>query len=152
MFSSKRMAFVTLVLLTALLAACGGGTSTATPESGGDPAPTSKTDKVSLALDWFPNSNHAGFYMALEKGYYEDEGLEVNIFVPANPEDVLKTVGAGRDDFGISYQAEVLLARGEGVPVMSIAALVQHPLNSIMVLEESGITRPGDLAGKEVGR
>ena len=87
------MAFVTLVLLTALLAACGGGTSTATPESGGDPAPTSKTDKVSLALDWFPNSNHAGFYMALEKGYYEDEGLEVNIFVPANPEDVLKTVG-----------------------------------------------------------
>jgi putative hydroxymethylpyrimidine transport system substrate-binding protein len=110
-----------------------------------------KLDKVSLALDWYPNSNHAGFYMALENGYYEAEGLDVNIHVPANPEDVLKTVGADRDDFGVSYQAEVLLARGEGVPVKSVAALVQHPLNSVMVLEGSGITRPSDLRGKKVG-
>jgi putative hydroxymethylpyrimidine transport system substrate-binding protein len=136
-FSGKGITFVILILLAAmLLAACGS---------------ESKSGKVSLALDWFPNSNHAGFYMAQEKGYYEDEGLEVSIFVPANPEDVLKTVGAGRDDFGVSYQAEVLLARGEGVPVKAIAALVQHPLNSIMVLEESGITRPGELSGMKVG-
>ena len=135
--SQRGTAFLALMLLVGvLLSACGGD---------------KETNKVSLALDWFPNSNHAGFYMALERGYYLDEGLEVDIFVPANPEDVLKTVGAGRDDFGISYQAEVLLARGEGVPVKSIAAMVQHPLNSIMVLEESGITRPGDLAGKKVG-
>ena len=146
--SGKGIAFVTLVLIAvALLAACGGDAPTATPGPTATPSPI----RVSLALDWFPNSNHAVFYMAQEKGYYEDEGLEVNIFVPANPEDVLKTVGAGRDDFGVSYQAEVLLARGEGVPVISIAALVQHPLNSIMVLEESGITRPGDLTGKKVG-
>ena len=135
--SQRGIVFLALMLLVGmLLSACGGD---------------KETNKVSLALDWFPNSNHAGFYMAQEMGYYLDEGLEVNIFVPANPEDVLKTVGAGRDDFGISYQAEVLLARGEGVPVKSIAAMVQHPLNSIMVLEESGITRPGDLAGKKVG-
>ena len=138
-----------MLLAAVLLSACGGNEPTATqaPTPTGTPVVT----KVSLALDWFPNSNHAGFYMALEKGYYRDEGLEVDIFVPANPEDVLKTVGAGRDDFGISYQAEVLLARAQGVPVKSIAALVQHPLNSIMVLEESGITRPSDLAGKKVG-
>ena len=149
-FSGKRIALVTLILLAAvLLAACGGQEPTTTP--GPTPTGTPAIAKVSLALDWFPNSNHAGFYMAQEKGYYEDEGLEVNIFVPANPEDVLKTVGAGRDDFGVSYQAEVLLARGAGVPVKSIAALVQHPLNSIMVLEESGITRPGELMGKKVG-
>jgi len=145
-----RTVFLALMLLVGvLLSACAGNESMATHA----PAPTGTpvVTKVSLALDWFPNSNHAGFYMAQERGYYRDEGLEVDIFVPANPEDVLKTVGAGRDDFGVSYQAQVLLARGEGVPVKSIAALVQHPLNSIMVLEESGIIRPSDLAGKKVG-
>jgi putative hydroxymethylpyrimidine transport system substrate-binding protein len=148
--SYRRTIFIAVVLLFAvLLAACAGEETTATPAP--TPTPTPIVTKVSLALDWYPNSNHAGFYVAQEKGYYRDEGLEVSIFVPANPEDVLKTVGAGRDDFGISYQAEVLLARGEGVPVKSIAALVQHPLNSIMVLEESGITRPGELSGKKVG-
>jgi putative hydroxymethylpyrimidine transport system substrate-binding protein len=138
-----------MILAGVLLSACAGSEPRATQAP--NPTGTPVVTKVSLALDWFPNSNHAGFYMALEKGYYRDEGLKVDIFVPANPEDVLKTVGAGRDDFGVSYQAEVLLARGAGVPVKSIAALVQHPLNSIMVLEESGITRPRDLAGKTVG-
>lgn len=108
-------------------------------------------EKVSLALDWYPNSNHSGFYMAIENGHYADEGLEVDIFTPSNPEDVLKTVGAGRDDFGVSYQAEVLLARGQGIPIKSVAAMVQHPLNSIMVLKESGIKRPSDLSGKKIG-
>lgn len=135
------------IVLAALLAACGDEDPTPAPTQ----TPTPALEEVSLALDWFPNSNHAGFYAALERGYYRDEGLDVNIYVPANPEDVLKTVGAGRDDFGVSYQAEVLLARGEGVPVKSVAAMVQHPLNSIMALTESGITRPGDLMGKKVG-
>ena len=133
-----------VVMAAALVAvACESAEPTATPA----PAVVS----VSLALDWFPNSNHAGFYVAQQRGYYSEEGLDVEIVVPANPEDVLKTVGAGRDDFGVSYQAEVLLARGEGVPVKSIAAMVQHPLNSIMVLEESGIERPADLVGRSVG-
>lgn len=136
-YRHSGLAFLALILLAVgLLAAC----------SNDD-----EMEGVSLALDWFPNSNHAGFYMAKEKGYYLEEGLEVNIVVPANPEDILKTVGAGRDDFGISYQAEVLLARGQGVPVKSIAALVQHPLNSVMALKASGITRPSDLEGRKVG-
>ena len=100
----KGIVFLAPMLLAGLLlSACAGDEPTAThaPTPTGTPVVT----KVSLALDWFPNSNHAGFYMALEKGYYRDEGLEVDIFVPANPEDVLKTVGAGRDDFGVSYQA-----------------------------------------------
>ena len=144
----RSMALMALSLLLAmLLAACGDEEPTPAPTM----TPTPALEEVSLALDWFPNSNHAGFYAAQERGYFRDEGLEVNIYVPANPEDVLKTVGAGRDDFGVSYQAEVLLARGEGVPVKSVAAMVQHPLNSIMVLTESGITRPGELKGKKVG-
>lgn len=105
---------------------------------------------VSLALDWYPNANHAGIYMAKANGYFEAAGLNVEIFVPADPTTVLQTVGAGRDTFGITYQNEVLQARQNEVPVQSIAAIVQHPLNSIMVLESSDIMSPADLAGKTI--
>ncbi len=106
---------------------------------------------VSLALDWFPNSNHAGIYAALDQGYFEDEGLDINVYTPADPSSVLQTVGAGRDDFGISYQTDLLQARNEGVPVVAVTGIVQHPLNSVMALKSSGIVRPSDLRGKKVG-
>ncbi|HEV2067929.1 MAG TPA: ABC transporter substrate-binding protein [Thermomicrobiales bacterium] len=106
--------------------------------------------EVTLALDWYPNANHAGIYMALDRGYFREVGLDVEVFTPADPTTVLQTVGAGRDTFGISYQNDVLQARAQGVPVVSVAALVQHPLNSLMVLEESGIESPADLEGKTI--
>ena len=62
-----------------------------------------------------------------------------------------QTVAAGADDFGINYQPDLLIARSQGVPVVSIVGLVQHPLNSVQVLRESGISRPRDLVGKKVG-
>src|SRR5680860_703880 len=105
---------------------------------------------VTLALDWYPNANHAGIYLARDRGYFTDAGLNVEIVVPSDPTTVLQTVGAGRDTFGISYHSEVLFARAQDVPVVSIAALVQHPLNSLMVLEDSDIETPADLAGKTV--
>lgn len=105
---------------------------------------------VSLALDWYPNANHAGIYMAIERGYFVDAGLDLEVFTPADPTTVLQTVGAGRDTFGISYQNDVLQARAQDVPVISIAALVQHPLNCLMMLEESDIQTPADLAGRTV--
>ncbi len=106
---------------------------------------------VRVALDWFPWSNHSGLFIAQEKGYFKSQNLNVDIYTPADPATVLQTVGAGKDDFGISYQLDVLLARAQGIPVVSIAALVQHPLNSIMTLKESGLTRPRDLKGKKIG-
>jgi putative hydroxymethylpyrimidine transport system substrate-binding protein len=106
---------------------------------------------VSLALDWFPNSNHAGIFEAVDRGYFTDEGLDVNIYTPADPSTVLQTVGAGRDDFGISYQPDLLLARNEDVPVVSVMGIVQHPLNSIMTLGSSGLQTPGDLKGMRIG-
>ncbi len=118
--------------------------STTTPVS-------TRLEAVSVALDWYPWSNHTGLLMAREHGHYRDVGLEVTLEVPANPEDVLKLVATGRNTFGISYQTDILLARAEGIPVISIAAFVQHPLNSVMALAGSGITRPRDLAGKKVG-
>jgi putative hydroxymethylpyrimidine transport system substrate-binding protein len=108
-------------------------------------------DEVSLALDWYPWANHSPFFLADKRRYFADENLEVDIHVPANPEDVLMLIGSGRDTFGISYQTAVLQARQEEIPVQSVAALVQYPLNSIMSLEDSGIERPADLAGKQIG-
>ncbi len=106
---------------------------------------------VSLALDWFANSNHAGVFEAVDRGYFLEEGLDVNVYTPADPSTVLQTVGAGRDDFGISYQPDLLLARAADVPVVSVMGLVQHPLNSVMALASSGIDSPGDLRGLKVG-
>jgi putative hydroxymethylpyrimidine transport system substrate-binding protein len=106
---------------------------------------------VKLALDWYPNSNHLGLFIAQEKGYFQQESLQVTLYTPVDPSTVLQTVGSGADDFGISYQPDVLLARAQGVPVVAVAGLVPHPLNSVMALQASGITRPRDLVGKKVG-
>src|SRR3954447_10809639 len=88
--------------------------------------------KIKVALDWYPNANHAGLFLAKERGYFKQAGLDVDFYTPADPTAVLQTVGAGKDDFGISYQTDLLLAREQGVPVVSVAALVQHPLLCVM--------------------
>ena len=140
-----------LLILLIPLAAC--ATTTAVPTGPGlAPAPTeAPLRKVSVALDWFPWSNHAGLYVAQEKGYFAAEGLDVEIRTPSDPSIVPQLVATGRDDFGINYQTGVLIAREQGVPVVSVMALVQHPLNSVMALRESGIAQPADLVGKTVG-
>ena len=119
---------------------------------GGDSPPEQKElTKVSIALDWFPWSNHSGLFIAQERGYFAEQGLEVKIYVPGDPSTVLQTVAAGRDDFGISYQPELLIAREKGIKAVSIMALVQHPPNSVMALKESGIVEPKDMKGKKIG-
>ena len=117
----------------------------------GRPALAQGATEVTVALDWYPNANHAGLYLAQERGYFTAAGLDVELYTPADPTIVLQTVGAGRDTFGISYQTDLLLARAEGVPVVSVAALVQRPLMGVMSLSEQGIARPRDLVGKTVG-
>ncbi len=107
--------------------------------------------KVTVALDWYPNANHAGLYLAQARGYFAAEGLDVELYTPADPTTVLQTVGAGKDTFGISYQTDLLLQRAAGVPVVSVAALVQHPLLGVMATQTQNITRPKDLVGKTVG-
>ena len=147
----KKMAglIVGSLVLMLLAAACGSG-ATATPVPRPTATPVALT-KVSVSLDWFPWSNHSGLFIAQDKGYFAAEGLEVDIHPPADPSAVLQTVPAGRDDFGINYQTGVMIAREQDIPVVSIMALVQHPLNSVMALKESGIAEPKDLAGKTVG-
>lgn len=113
--------------------------------------PAHAADKTSLALDWYPNNSHLGFYLALANGWYDEIGIDLEPYVPSDPTTVLQTVGAGRDAYGITYQTDLLLARAAGVPVVAIAALVQHPLMGVLALADSGITRPADLVGKDVG-
>jgi putative hydroxymethylpyrimidine transport system substrate-binding protein len=118
------------------------------------PAPRTLAQDIepfSVALDWYPNANHAGLFLAKERGYYAAEGLAPDFYTPSDPTTVLQTVGAGRDAFGVSYQTDILLARAAGVPAVSVLALVQTPLQGIMVLADSGITRPRELVGKTVG-
>ena len=104
---------------------------------------------VKLALDWYPNANHLGLFIAQQKGYFEEEGLDVTMYTPSDPSTVLQTVASGSDDFGMNYQPDVILARNENVPVVSIAAVVQHPLNSVMALESSGYNAAVSACGQE---
>lgn len=117
----------------------------------GKGAAAQELEQLSLAMDWYPNANHAGLFLARERGLFAAAGLEIELYTPADPTSVLQTVGAGKDDLGISYQSDVLLARAAGVPVVSIAALVQQPLLCVMSLQERAITRPGDLRGATIG-
>jgi putative hydroxymethylpyrimidine transport system substrate-binding protein len=148
---SRRRVLVLASVATALAALPGASGTRIFPDGMPALAQDSDLETVSVALDWYPNANHAGLYLAQERGYYAEEGLSPEFYTPSDPTTVLQTVGAGRDDFGISYQTDILLARAAGVPVVSALALVQTPLQGIMVLADSGITRPRDLAGKTVG-
>ncbi len=107
--------------------------------------------KVSLMLDWFPNADHVPVYVARDKGFFTKGGLEVEILVPANPNDPPKLVAVGKVDFGISYQPSVTVARSQELPIKAIGILVEHPLSTITFLKESGIKIPADLKGKRVG-
>src|SRR5215213_305433 len=148
---SRRQLLALVPISTALITGFGPSAARLVPGGMRALAQESKLETVSVALDWYPNANHAGLYLAQERGYYAEEDLAPEFYTPSDPTTVLQTVGAGRDDFGISYQTDVLLARAAGVPVVSVLALVQTPLQGIMVLANSGITQPRDLIGKTVG-
>ncbi|MBR3637581.1 MAG: ABC transporter substrate-binding protein [Lachnospiraceae bacterium] len=113
---------------------------------------TSESDKnkdITLVLDWTPNTNHTGFYVALEKGYFEEEGLNVTIVQP--PEDGATTmVASGQAQFGIDFQDYLapVFTSGEEIPVEAVAALIQHNTSGIISLKEDGIETPRGLEGK----
>ncbi len=106
--------------------------------------------KISCMLDWTPNTNHTGLYVALEKGFYQEEGLDVEIFQAGEtgPEQL---IAAGKIDFGVSYQEAVTYARAAGIPIVSLAAVIQHNTSGFASLKEDNIQRPKDLEGKRYG-
>jgi putative hydroxymethylpyrimidine transport system substrate-binding protein len=111
----------------------------------------SGSKRVELMLDYFPNADHAGIYAAQANGDFGEAGLDVEIRQPPDPAAPIKQVAAGRVDVAISYEPEVLRARDQGLAVVSVAALVQKPLTSIISLPKARIAEPADLEGKTVG-
>jgi putative hydroxymethylpyrimidine transport system substrate-binding protein len=110
-----------------------------------------ETPSARLILDWFPNADHAGVYAALSKGSFEKAGIQIKPVVPIDPTASIKQVATGKAQFAVTYPLDLLLARGQGVPVVAVGALVTHPLNAVIARTDRHISRPRDLVGKTVG-
>ena len=127
------MKFIVLIILSLFVIGCG------------------NEKELSLALDWYPNSNHAGIYSAIDEGFFDEEGIKLSVYTPSDPTAIISSVASGRDDFGLSYHPDILQAQSAGLEIVSVLSISQHPLNSIMTLKKSSIKNPSDLRGKGVG-
>ena len=136
-----------------LLGGCSAPAAQPGTETGGDtPSGGQELREISVVLDWYPNALHAFLYDAIEKGYFAEEGLDVTIQFPSNANDAMSLVAAGQAEIGLYYQQDVIIARAnQDVPIKSIGAVVQGPLNIILSLKEKDITSPEDLVGKTIG-
>jgi ABC-type nitrate/sulfonate/bicarbonate transport system substrate-binding protein len=161
-FRPHRLLIVAaLFVVMALFVACGdddddGGSSTsgdggaASSASGGTPTSEdgqSEPATIRVQLDWTPNTNHIGIYLAQAKGWYEEENLDVEIlpFVDTNPDTV---VANGNADIGISFPANVIYSRAAGLDLVSVASVLQSNPTELAVLESSDIQSPKDFDGK----
>jgi putative hydroxymethylpyrimidine transport system substrate-binding protein len=131
----------TALLALALLAGC--GEKEEDERAGG-------TEPFDVALDFYVNPDHAGLLTALDRGYFEEAGLDVSTRVPSDPAAPIKQVATGEVDLAISYEPEVVLARDRDLPVKAVAALVPRPLTSLISVGEAGIDDVSDLSGKTV--
>ena len=126
------------LLVVLVLAACGSSHGA-----------TQKTH-VSVMLDWTPNPDHVGLYVARAQGLFAKQGLDVAIHAPSDPTTPLKLVAAGKVDLAVSYEQEVFFAAAKKLPVQAVAAVVPVPLNSFMSIEPA-VRSLADLRGKTVG-
>jgi putative hydroxymethylpyrimidine transport system substrate-binding protein len=141
---NRRVALGAVCALVLTLSGCGEKHDVLT-------TPAGKAQPLSLMLDWVPNADHVGIYQGLAAGDFARAGIDLRVQVPTDPATPLELVAAGKVDAAISYEPEVLLARDRGLPLVSIAAVVQQPLTSIISVGKQKITRVSQLAGKKVG-
>jgi putative hydroxymethylpyrimidine transport system substrate-binding protein len=141
----KRALMMTagLAALALALSACGEKKESVTSSGA--------AQSMTVTLDWFPNADHVGLYQAIANGDFEKAGLDVHIQVPSDPALPLKLLEAGKTDVAISYEPEVMLARNKGEALVSIAAIVQEPLTSIVSIGSKHIRNAADLRGRRVG-
>jgi len=163
--TTRRAAIASTCLIAlAALVAFGCSTPTSTPTLSAEPdaeATGTVSDlgtatlpgarsPVTIILDWVPNTNHTGLYVADREGYFEAAGLDVTIVQPGEVYGEQAVVG-GAADFAISFQEGMTLARAQGVPVVSVAAILQHNTSAFAVLAEHAVSGPADLAGLRYG-
>lgn len=133
-----RLSLTLLALAAVSLSACAPAT----------PAPLTK---VTLMLDWVPNVNHTGLFVAQQRGYFTEAGLDVNIVQPGEVY-AEQAVASGAADFGVSFQEQLTLARAnDGVPLVSIAAILQHNTSGFATRADQGVSGPADWAGLRYG-
>ncbi|MGN6694722.1 MAG: ABC transporter substrate-binding protein [Aquihabitans sp.] len=145
---TRRSVSLLLALSLAVLplAACGSSAA----DGGGSTGEGGHLRRFDVVLDWTPNTNHAGMYLAKANGWYEDAGLDVRFIEPGEAGS-LQALAAGKADVAVSVQEELIPARAAGLPVQSIAAIIQHNTSSLVSLAKDGIERPKDLEGKTYG-
>lgn len=137
---------VAVVATVGAVAGCGGDDGGAADAD----ADVAGAEPLTLMLNWTPNGQHVGIYVAQARGFYADAGLDVQIVEPGTG-GVAEALVSGRADIGISVAEGILPARAEGLPLLSVAAILPHNDSSLMVRAGSGITRPRDLAGTTYG-
>jgi len=131
-----------LALLAGLAAGCGSGPATDLAANGLTPAV--------LQTDWYAQPEHGGFYQALAKGFYAEEGLAVEIRPGANMNAIPQMVALGRADFAIGAMDSLVIQRARGIPLVSLFPYFQHDPQCVLFHPESGIERLEDLDGREV--
>lgn len=141
----KRMLVCVLAaVLTVGLVGCGSEKKEAAKAS------DKELEKITFVLDWTPNTNHTGLYVAQEKGYFADAGLEVEIVQP--PEDGAEVlVGSGKAQFGVSFQDTMMpaITGDAAMPIEAVAAVLQHNTSGIISRKGEGMDRPKGLEGKK---
>lgn len=153
MTPSPRLAALAALSASAALtlAACTATASGVTTNPDASPgAASAELTPVTVVLDWTPNTNHSGLYLALANGWYEDAGLDVKVIQPGETSG-LQLLATGQVDFAFSVAEGLLPARAAGADVVSIATVIEHNTSSLISLTEDGIARPRDLEGKRYG-
>jgi ABC-type nitrate/sulfonate/bicarbonate transport system substrate-binding protein len=135
------------------LAGCGpGGATTAGPGPAGTTQATARpVEQTSLRLSWIKNTEFAGFFVAQERGYYKDEGLDVTINGAAQNLSSIQAVASKADVIGLHGGQSLMLARSQGIPVKAFGALFQKGPGCFIWLEQSGIRGLQDFKGKKLG-
>jgi ABC-type nitrate/sulfonate/bicarbonate transport system substrate-binding protein len=144
-YRSVISALVALLVLTGCSGAAGGGAGAPATDSGA-PLP-----KIRIALDWTPNTNHTGLYVAQQEGWFRAAGLDVE-FLPYNNTSPDTLVSAGAAEFGVSFQDSFTFSKATGADITSVLAVLQHWATEIAVrADRVDITSPKDLDGKIYG-
>ena len=141
----KRMlALLLAMLMVCSFTACGKNSNDDTDNTNNDDA----LKEITLVLDWTPNTNHTGIYVALEKGYFEEAGLDVEVVQP--PEDGAEVlVASGRAQFGISFQDSMAsaIAGDNALPITAVASIIQHNTSGIISRKGEGMDVPKGMEG-----
>ena len=156
----KKMKWMALAMAaTMLFTACGNENSAGSENHVQNEIPNTQQEtekqeeaqlkEVTLVLDYVPNTNHTGIYVAEKLGYFTEQGLDVEIIEPGD-NDSTTLCAVGKAEFAVTYQENVTYARtaGEPLPIRAIATIIQHNTSGFVTNASAGITNPKDFEGK----